>query len=207
MSGSIPYSSPSRPGYQRQVGEQVNPLLQGYVWPRYESAPQGSLSLSYFDLTKSKPGWYNGSAWEYALEEDASGNVTVSGSLTVNGATALKNTGIIGTLSVSAAVTFSSTLQAGNTTISGTLGVSGATTLAALTASGTTSIGGGRLTVDTTRVTATVPVRLPSYTVASLPSASTHVRSLVFVSDGASSKRLAVSDGTNWLWPDGTVVS
>lgn len=47
---------------------------------------------------------------------------------------------------------------------------------------------------------------LRPYTVATLPSASTSAR-MVFVSDGASNKRLAVSDGTNWRWPDGTIVS
>lgn len=49
-----------------------------------------------------------------------------------------------------------------------------------------------------------VPV-LPSYTVATLPSAS--ARGLVYVSNGAANKRLAVSDGSNWRWPDGTLVS
>lgn len=47
---------------------------------------------------------------------------------------------------------------------------------------------------------------LRSYTVATLPSAATAAR-LIYVSDGTSNKRLAVSDGTNWRWPDGAVVS
>jgi hypothetical protein len=47
---------------------------------------------------------------------------------------------------------------------------------------------------------------LRSYTVATLPSAATAAR-LIYVSDGASNKRLAVSDGTNWRFPDGAVVS
>lgn len=51
------------------------------------------------------------------------------------------------------------------------------------------------------------PVRLPSYTVATLPSAATYVRGLIYVSDGTSNKRLAISDGTNWRWPDGAIVS
>jgi hypothetical protein len=47
---------------------------------------------------------------------------------------------------------------------------------------------------------------LRSYTVATLPSAATAAR-LIYVSDGTSNKRLAVSDGTNWRWPDGAIVS
>jgi len=49
-------------------------------------------------------------------------------------------------------------------------------------------------------------VVLPSYTVSTLPSASPAAR-LIFVSNGTSNKRLAVSDGTNWRFPDGAVVS
>jgi len=49
--------------------------------------------------------------------------------------------------------------------------------------------------------------RLPSYTVATLPDASDNARGLIYVSDGTSNKRLAVSDGTNWRFPDGNVVS
>lgn len=49
---------------------------------------------------------------------------------------------------------------------------------------------------------------LRSYTVGTLPAAGgTNTRSLIYVSDGASSKRMAVSDGTNWRFPDGNVVS
>lgn len=46
---------------------------------------------------------------------------------------------------------------------------------------------------------------LRSYTVSTLPS-PTGAR-MIYVSDGASAKHLAVSDGTNWRWPDGSVVS
>lgn len=128
MSGAIPFSEASRTGYQRKVGEQVNPVLQGYVWPRYDAAPgQGEKSLSYFDMTKGKPGWYNGSAWKYALEEDASGNVTVTGTL------AAGNTTITGTLSVSGTSTLG-VVNSGNHAITGTLNVSGATTLAGVSA-------------------------------------------------------------------------
>jgi hypothetical protein len=47
---------------------------------------------------------------------------------------------------------------------------------------------------------------LRSYTVATLPSAAGSIR-MIAVSDGTSNKRLAVSDGTNWRWPDGAIVS
>ena len=50
-----------------------------------------------------------------------------------------------------------------------------------------------------------VPV-LRSYTVAGVPSASV-IGKLIYVSDGTSNKRLAVSDGTNWRFPDGNIVS
>lgn len=49
-----------------------------------------------------------------------------------------------------------------------------------------------------------IPV-LPGYTVGTLPSAT--AAGLIYVSNGTGSKRLAVSDGTNWRWPDGTIVS
>ncbi|HSX00804.1 MAG TPA: hypothetical protein VLF67_01060, partial [Candidatus Saccharimonas sp.] len=48
--------------------------------------------------------------------------------------------------------------------------------------------------------------KLRSYTVATVPSASV-AGMLIYVSDGTSNKRLAVSDGTNWRWPDGAIVS
>jgi hypothetical protein len=56
-------------------------------------------------------------------------------------------------------------------------------------------------------VETTGPLRLPTYTVATLPSASTFARCIIYVSDGASNRRFAVSDGTSWRWPDGAVVS
>lgn len=51
------------------------------------------------------------------------------------------------------------------------------------------------------------PLQLPSYTVAALPAAATYPRCLIYVADGATNKRFAVSDGTNWRWPDGAVVA
>lgn len=67
--------------------------------------------------------------------------------------------------------------------------------------------GAAALTASATRLDATVPLRLPSYTVATLPAAPTHARSLIYVSDGTAAKRLAISDGTSWRWPDGAAVS
>ena len=48
---------------------------------------------------------------------------------------------------------------------------------------------------------------LPSYTVATLPSAANNARCLIYVSDGTSNKRLAISDGVAWRFPDGATVS
>ena len=47
--------------------------------------------------------------------------------------------------------------------------------------------------------------RLRSYTVATLPTAT--AQEMIYVSDGAGGKRLAVADGTNWRFPDGNIVS
>jgi hypothetical protein len=30
---------------------------------------------------------------------------------------------------------------------------------------------------------------------------------MIYVADGATNKRLAISDGTSWRWPDGAVVA
>lgn len=54
---------------------------------------------------------------------------------------------------------------------------------------------------------ATKPVKLAAYTVATLPSASTYIHGIIYVVDGTSNKRLAISDGTNWRFPDGNIVS
>jgi hypothetical protein len=63
--------------------------------------------------------------------------------------------------------------------------------------------GGGAIT---NVITGSGHLRLRSYTVATLPSASVE-QQLIYVSDGASNKRIAVSDGTNWRFPDGNIVS
>ncbi len=57
-------------------------------------------------------------------------------------------------------------------------------------------------------VNASSHLGLRSYTVATLPSAGgANAQTMIYVSDGTSNKRLAVSDGTNWRWPDGAIVS
>ncbi len=48
---------------------------------------------------------------------------------------------------------------------------------------------------------------LPSFTVATLPSAAANPQGIVYVSNGTSNKRFAVSDGTSWRFPDGAIVS
>lgn len=48
--------------------------------------------------------------------------------------------------------------------------------------------------------------RLRAYTVATLPSASPAAQ-MIYVSDGSSNRRIAVSDGSAWRFPDGAVVS
>ncbi len=56
-------------------------------------------------------------------------------------------------------------------------------------------------------VTSSNPLQLAGFTVATLPAAATYPRCLIYVSDGTLNKRLAISDGTSWRWPDGAVVS
>ena len=51
-----------------------------------------------------------------------------------------------------------------------------------------------------------LPGGLRASTVGSLPSASP-AGQILYVSDGASNKRLAISDGADWRWPDGALVS
>lgn len=54
---------------------------------------------------------------------------------------------------------------------------------------------------------ATRPVRLATYTVSTLPLASSYEGGIIYVKNGTTNKRLAISDGTNWRWPDGNVVT
>jgi hypothetical protein len=59
----------------------------------------------------------------------------------------------------------------------------------------------------TAAVSTTNPFQLASYTIATLPAAASYARCLIYVADGTANKRLAISDGTAWRWPDGAVVS
>ncbi|NKJ34099.1 hypothetical protein [Rhizobium sp. SG570] len=49
--------------------------------------------------------------------------------------------------------------------------------------------------------------KLPSFTVSTLPSAAANPQGMVYVSNGTANKRQAISDGTNWRFPDGAIVS
>lgn len=53
----------------------------------------------------------------------------------------------------------------------------------------------------------TSPLRIASYTLLTIPLAGLSAQCIVYVSNGAANKRLAISDGTKWYWPDGTVIS
>lgn len=70
-----------------------------------------------------------------------------------------------------------------------------------VTSTGNIQVGGGNTVISSAR-----HILLRSYTVATLPSASPAAQ-MIYVSNGTSNKRLAVSDGTNWRWPDGAIVS
>ncbi|CAO3453215.1 Phage tail fiber protein [Azospirillum argentinense] len=77
----------------------------------------------------------------------------------------------------------------------------GGTTTTRIDNAGTVTHRGATVIVD-----ANSHLGLRPYTVATLPSAAAADR-MISVSNGAGNRRLAVSDGTNWRWPDGTVVS
>lgn len=49
--------------------------------------------------------------------------------------------------------------------------------------------------------------RLPSFVVAALPDPTVNLNGMIYVSNGVSNRHLAISDGTNWRWADGTIVS
>ena len=55
----------------------------------------------------------------------------------------------------------------------------------------------------TDRIDALLPLRLPLFTIATLPAASSVSRAIVYVSDGTSSRRVVVSDGIVWRYMDG----
>lgn len=81
-------------------------------------------------------------------------------------------------------------------------GSTGRTERLRIAADGTISMGGGNVTV----LTATGHPQLRSYTVATLPTANP-AGQLVFVSNGADNRRLALSTGTGWVFPDGAAVA
>lgn len=70
-----------------------------------------------------------------------------------------------------------------------------------INSAGDLQMGGANTVINASRH----PV-LRAYTVATLPGASPEGK-LIYVSDGGAGKRLAISDGTDWCWPDGAVVS
>ncbi|MES2711967.1 MAG: glycosyl hydrolase family 28-related protein [Pseudomonadota bacterium] len=77
-----------------------------------------------------------------------------------------------------------------------------------ITVNGTDTNAALRLSAKgTAPVSALSPLQLPSFTVATLPAAASYPRALIYVSDGTAAKRLAISDGAAWRWPDGAVVS
>lgn len=133
---SIPAKWRDTASLQQQVASQLNPVLQGYAFPRYDTAPDNADGLFYYDTTLSLPAWNNGAAWKYFLPQTAAGNVTISGTLGVTSATTLSSTLSVagnatfsGTLSVAGNTTLSGTLAAGNTTVTGTLSTTGAASL------------------------------------------------------------------------------
>lgn len=61
---TIPVSWGSLPEWQRTVAYKVNPVLAGYVYPQYPSAPADpSPGLFYYDTTLNLSRYWNGSAW------------------------------------------------------------------------------------------------------------------------------------------------
>ena len=61
------------------------------------------------------------------------------------------------------------------------------------------TVGGtSKATIETDKATVAVPFILATYTVATLPTASSFTRGLIYVSDETGGATLAFSDGTNW---------
>ncbi len=46
-----------------------------------------------------------------------------------------------------------------------------------------------------------------TYTVTTVPNAADNQGGLIFLSDGSSNRSLATSDGTNWRFADGSIIS
>jgi hypothetical protein len=60
----IPFSWASVPDWMRQVATQVNPIISGYPFPAYSSAPANpNAGFTYFDTTLTKVRTWDGLAW------------------------------------------------------------------------------------------------------------------------------------------------
>lgn len=154
--------------------------------------------------------------------KDSSGNVTVSfggdtASTTASkGQMALNNPG---TASVGAAINFATNgantamfqldstgqMVFRNTTSAGSMYfdvISGNSMFFRMRSANTTP-----LTITATAATYTVPVKLPSYTVAGMPSASTlGAGTMIYVSNATGGAVMAFSNGTNWLRCDTSAI-
>lgn len=119
--------------WQRIVSSEVNPILQGALWPQYASAPSPAQNegYGYYDTTKHAPAWFDGTQYQYFIGDGGSGDVAFGGNVTVGG-----------TLGVTGATTLTALTATGNATVGGTLGVTGTTTVNALTIGGLTSAQG-----------------------------------------------------------------
>lgn len=60
---------------------------------------------------------------------------------------------------------------------------------------------------DHTEFTKPVSLELPRYTIATLPNPGLFTARPVYVSDGSSGRRIAISAGTSWVYGDGAIVS
>lgn len=130
---------------------------------------------------------------------------TISG--TTNRVTVSNGDGVSGNpaIDISASYVGQSTITTLGTITSGTW--TGTTIAVANGGTGVTTSTGSGSNVLSSGASISAPVLvLQSFTVATLPGATTAGR-LIYVSDGTSNKRLAVSDGSAWRWPDGNIVS
>lgn len=62
--------------------------------------------------------------------------------------------------------------------------------------------------VDAAALTATGPITLATYTVATVPAAASNTGAIIYVSNGADgSPTIAWSNGTSWIEEDGTAIA